>query len=188
MDFRTLCAEHGWYLGTLLYGFVSGLVPVLNCELYLLWLGVTAPRGDLPLLMLAMNAGQTVAKGILYWGGRGFLRLPPSLECNRAFSLCRFLGAGWKGAALVFVSAVTGVPPFYPLSIACGALRFSFASFLLFGTLGRTLRYSAVLVLPLGLGTKWLPNPLAAGAIVTAAVLLPAALACLPPKWRPFRA
>ena len=184
MDFRSFCVEHGWYLGTLLFGFVSGLVPVLNCELYLLWLGTTAPRGDLPLLMLAVNAGQTAAKSLLYWGGRGLVRLPPSIASSRAFAPCRMLASGCKGAALVFASAVTGVPPFYPLSVACGALRFGFVSFLVFGTLGRAVRYTAVLLLPMGFGTKWLPNPLVAGVLVTAAVVLPTAIAYLPQRWR----
>jgi membrane protein YqaA with SNARE-associated domain len=53
--------------------------------------------------------------------------------------------------ALVFVSALTGLPPFAVLSVLAGQLRMSLALFLGLGFAGRWLRFAGVLA-----GTSWL--------------------------------
>ena len=45
---------------------------------------------------------------------------------------------------LVFLSSASGLPPFYVISTLAGALRVSFAAFILVGTAGRFLRFAAV--------------------------------------------
>lgn len=157
LDPQALIAQYGWYLGTFLYASLSGVIPVLNCEVFLLVLAATAPRHMLVSLIVTTTVGQMLAKSLLYWGGRGVVRLPARYQNVLASFGCT-LGAGWKAPALVFASAVVGVPPFYAMSIACGALRWSFASFLIFGTLGRLVRFSMVLLVPAGFGKTWLPN------------------------------
>jgi membrane protein YqaA with SNARE-associated domain len=187
MDPRELCLEYGWYLSTIIYGCVSGLVPVFNCELYLLYLAVKAPRAELPLLVLIITLGQMAAKCILYWGGRGALRIPAALEGGTVALLSQRLGSGWKGAAVIFGSALSGLPPFYPMSVACGVLRWSFVSFLVFGTAGRFLRFAAVMLVPLGLGSEWLPSPTVVGAIAVGGTAV-LALASYAPRWLASRA
>ena len=45
-------------------------------------------------------------------------------------------------------SAVTGLPPFYAISVAAGVLRLRFVLFFALGLAGRTLRFAAVFVVP----------------------------------------
>lgn len=49
---------------------------------------------------------------------------------------------------LVFTSALTGLPPFYVVSVAAGTLGFRPGPFLLAGFAGRLLRFGAVFALP----------------------------------------
>ena len=177
LDPQALIAQYGWYLGTFVYACLSGVIPVLNCEVFLIVLAATAPRDLLVPLIVTTTAGQMVAKSLLYWGGRGVVRLPARYQDVLASFGCR-LGAGWKAPALVFASAVVGVPPFYAMSIACGALRWSFLSFLVFGSLGRLLRFSMVLLVPAGLGKAWLPNLGPWG--MTAVAVVIGLLLCIP--------
>jgi membrane protein YqaA with SNARE-associated domain len=161
---------YGWYLGTFVYAVLSGAIPVLNCEVFLLVLAVKAPREMLFPLIVTTTVGQMVAKSLLYWAGRGVLRLPGGARVENVLaSLGCKIGTGWRAAALVFASAVVGIPPFYAMSVACGAMRWSFASFLLFGCLGRLVRFSFVLLVPPGFG-KSLPNMGPAGMILAVVV------------------
>jgi membrane protein YqaA with SNARE-associated domain len=55
---------------------------------------------------------------------------------------------------VVFSSALTGVPPFYVVSVAASSLRLSLARFLLVGGSGRLLRFAAIVALPGLLGAS----------------------------------
>jgi membrane protein YqaA with SNARE-associated domain len=52
------------------------------------------------------------------------------------------------GGPLVGLSALTGLPPFYLLSIAAPALGVRFRTFLVMGLAGRLLRFGALVLLP----------------------------------------
>jgi len=177
LDPQALLAQYGWHLGTFVYASLSGVIPVLNCEVFLLMLAAAAPRPMLPWLVLTTTVGQMIAKSLLYWGGRGVVRLPARYQNVLGSFGCR-LGTGWKAPALVFASAAVGIPPFYAMSIFCGALRWSFTSFLIFGSLGRLVRFSMVLLVPPGFGKGWMPDlgPWTLGAVV----LVVSLLLCLP--------
>ena len=158
IDPLELIRLYGWYLGTFAYACLSGAIPVLNCEVFLLILAVKAPREMLFPLIITTTVGQMVAKSLLYWAGRGVLKLPKGGRVENVLATlgCN-IGGGWRAAAFVFVSAVIGVPPFYAMSVACGAMRWSFGLFLLFGSLGRLVRFSFVLLVPAGFA-KSLPD------------------------------
>jgi membrane protein YqaA with SNARE-associated domain len=158
VDPLELLRLYGWYVGTFLYASLSGAIPFLNCEVFLLVLAVKAPREMLFPLIVTTTIGQMFAKSLLYWAGRGVLRLPAGAKVETVLaSLGCNIGCGWRAAALVFLSAVIGIPPFYAMSVACGAMRWSFASFLLFGSLGRLVRFSFVLLVPASVA-KSLPS------------------------------
>jgi len=57
-------------------------------------------------------------------------------------------GAASHGTAVVFASALTGVPPFYAVSVAAGVVRFHFPRFLALALVGRVLRFTAVFLIP----------------------------------------
>src|SRR5574340_705397 len=145
--------DAGWPLATFAYAWLSGLVPVLNCEVYLLWLAANAPRSRLMLLIVMATLGQMTAKVLLFWIGRGVGRVSLGSWTGlskHAQAISRWrsrTGGMWQGL-LVFVSASTGLPPFYVTSAGCGALKWRFPSFLLCGTAGRLLRFSAALLVP----------------------------------------
>jgi membrane protein YqaA with SNARE-associated domain len=97
----------------------------------------------------AAALGQMTAKSLLYLAGRGLLRLPFQRTSDRIRkATARLAGAEGGAMTLVLVSALTGIPPFYGMSLAAGVLRLRFGRFLCVGCGGRFLRFAAVFALP----------------------------------------
>lgn len=146
-------------LTLLLLGFTSALVPVINIEAYLALLAAVSDVGSVWVLALTAAVGQMFGKLLWYrigasslgWGWvRRKVEKPKAqarLELWRARTHQRPVVAG----ALVFVSAVTGLPPFAVLSVVAGQLRMNLTLFLGLGLLGRWVRFAAVLG-----GVSWL--------------------------------
>jgi membrane protein YqaA with SNARE-associated domain len=149
-----LVVRLGLPLATFLFCAASGVVPVLNAEVFLVGVAAVAPSSSLPLLALLAALGQMVAKSAMYLGGRGVVRLPRGKR-KQDLEAVRARVERWRSKdLLVFVSAGVGLPPFFAISILAGTLRFPFARFLVAGFLGRLLRFSlALAVPPLG---RWL--------------------------------
>ena len=98
---------------------------------------------------LLASAGQMVGKCILYWAGRGAIpmkkgRLAKLMHSWRG----RFERSPKKTMSLVFVSAVSGIPPFYVITILSGAFRLRFGSFLTIGACGRLLHFGVIALIP----------------------------------------
>jgi membrane protein YqaA with SNARE-associated domain len=129
---------------------VSAVCPWVNAELIVLSLSAVAPsRVALFILVLIATAGQMTGKCFLYWAGRKGNtvlrgRAAQFLENQRERLAARPL----RAVALVLVSSVIGLPPFYLMTLVAGALRMNFAVFLAAGTTGRLVRFSALVVLP----------------------------------------
>jgi len=146
MDLLSFCGLHA---GTFVFCAMSGFVPFMNSEVFLLYVGSTASPAELPGLVLVAALGQMSAKSLLYFGGRGVLKLPGGCCPARIDAMRARLSSGRRTAGgLTFVSAFTGIPPFYATSVIAGALGWPFVPFVLHGTAGRLLRFSAVLFLP----------------------------------------
>jgi membrane protein YqaA with SNARE-associated domain len=139
----------GLYLVTYLVCFVSGLVPLVNTEAYLLSVSaISRPASALP-LTLAAALGQMTAKTLIYCSGRGLLRLPTGRYRARIDSTQARLDANRGHAgAFMFVSAFAGLPPFYLVSFVAGTLRLRAAYFVVAGLLGRFLRFGLLVLLP----------------------------------------
>jgi membrane protein YqaA with SNARE-associated domain len=138
----------GLYAATFLMGLVSGVVPfVINIEVYLV--GVAAlSQAPAPVIVGLATAGQMSAKFLLYQAGNGalnfrFIRWKRREAAARTFEKYRA-----HSFAVVAVSSLTGIPPFYGISLAAGALRLPLASFLIIGTLGRIVRFTVVYLAP----------------------------------------
>jgi len=144
----------GFAVSSLAMGVASGLVPALNTEAYLLALAALAPPQALPAAVIGVTAGQMAAKSLLYGVGSGAMSARPfrASEARIAALTKRLAELRVSTALVVFASAVTGVPPFYLVSVAAGSLRYSLARFLLVGGSGRLLRFAAVVALPRLLG------------------------------------
>jgi len=127
--------------------FLSGFVPLVNAEACILSTALLVPAAPPLAVALAATLGQMSAKALLYLAGRGVLRLPLA---RRAAGLERAASSlhGRRGHALVFASAVTGLPPFYVISLAAGLIGVRLTTFLLLGSGGRFLRFAALAVAP----------------------------------------
>jgi membrane protein YqaA with SNARE-associated domain len=137
----------GLYAATWLVTLASGFVPVVNSEVYLLTVAALHGARSAPALVLAATLGQMTAKSILFLSARAGLRTSAPRHGRLAvWSL--HLRRGPRGWLLVFVSAFTGFPPFYAISLATGALGWPYAAFAAAGACGRLVRFALVVGAP----------------------------------------
>jgi membrane protein YqaA with SNARE-associated domain len=146
-------------LALLAIGFASALIPVINIEAYLGIRAAVADVDDVWLLGFVAAAGQMVGKVIWYYLGASSLEwrwIKRRIDRPKAQERL----ARWRSrtderpvlaGALVFVSALTGLPPFAVLAVLAGQLRMSLSLFVVLGLAGRWLRFAAVLG-----GVEWL--------------------------------
>lgn len=135
-------------IATLGAAFLSGFVPIVNIEAYLVGAAAMLPGCPALVVVVAATLGQMAAKTVLFLGGRGLVTLP-SRHGERVLAAAARLAARRRSApALVFTSALTGLPPFYVVSVAAGMVGFRAGQFLLAGFAGRFLRFGAVFALP----------------------------------------
>jgi membrane protein YqaA with SNARE-associated domain len=139
------------WIATLGAAFLSGFVPVVNIEAYLVAAAALAPAVPAPGVVAAAALGQMAAKTLLFLGGRGLVSVP-SRGAERARDLAARLAARGRSApALVFTSALTGLPPFFVVSVAAGMGGLRAGPFVVAGLAGRFLRFGAVFAAPAAL-------------------------------------
>lgn len=128
--------------GLLIATAISGIVPIVNAEILVVAAAVTLPAAGVPLVALASTIGQMSTKTSLFAVARW---APSRLPAKARNALDRAAGAVSRreGAAsgLVFTSAATGLPPFYGVSLATGALGMRLSTFVLAGSTGRFVRF-----------------------------------------------
>jgi membrane protein YqaA with SNARE-associated domain len=136
-------------LSTLGMAIVSAFIPLVNAELLTIGAVALAPPAlDVPCILM-VTLGQMMGKVVLFLGGRGSLRIPWVVKAKKLEKAVERVGQRAAfGAPVVFVSAVTGLPPFYLASIACGVFRFSLPLFVVLGTAGRLIRFTLVGLFP----------------------------------------
>ena len=141
----------GVYLASFAIAIVSGVVPIVNAELYLI--GVVLAVGGIPealALALLVALGQMIAKAAIYRASLGVAQLGErqtqklGAKLERARALVHRHRR--KPLALAFVSASVGLPPFYVVSILAGILEVRFRAFFTVGLAGRTLRFGTIAV------------------------------------------
>ncbi len=127
---------------------VSALVPWVNSEVIVLSLSALVPShtGQVMLVLFAA-AGQMTGKSVLFWVGRGVVKLGPG---QRALELWRqkIERRQSSGLTVLFLSSTLGIPPLYPMSVLAGSLRVPFDRFVAVGAGGRLLRYAALVFAP----------------------------------------
>lgn len=134
----------GIYTATLVAGVLTGLIPVLNGELFLL--GVvrlcTDDAAGCIALGILMAFGQMIAKVFLYQAARKATNLGRGRFAEK-LRLARTKVERWRNKPLTitFVSAVFGLPPFYLVTLAAGILEIRFVAFLWLGIVGRLIRF-----------------------------------------------
>jgi membrane protein YqaA with SNARE-associated domain len=137
------------WLTTLGVAVASALIPVINIEIYLLGVAAVAPASMAVPLVLAATTGQMIGKTVMYFAGTGAVRLPGKrLQTALQGMHTTLRDRPRMGSALIFASASAGIPPFFIVSVAAGAARMSLPSFVVFGFLGRVVRFSVIVALP----------------------------------------
>jgi membrane protein YqaA with SNARE-associated domain len=135
---------------------IGALLPFVNTELYLMGAAALAPRALWPPLVVAGTVGAMAGKVLLYFAGRGVVKLPGGrVQRGLAKTQARMEERPAVGMALYAVSAVVGLPPFYVTTVAAGAVGMNFVYFLVVGFFGRLLRFAVVVALP-QLARGWL--------------------------------
>lgn len=140
----------GWLLLTYGLAIVSALVPWFNAELLLLGAIVSVDTStEIVLIVLAVTLGQLTGKTLMYWAARRASEAPsPRLQKFLDRWRSRIDGHPSSASLLIFVSAVTGFPPLYLVTIASGALRVGFLPFIAAGGVGRLLHFGVLALLP----------------------------------------
>lgn len=140
-------ASVGIYLATLIVSVLSGLVPVVNGELYLVAAILVADDPVIALVLAVLVAvGQMIAKIGLYHAALGATRLGRSTRLGAKLERAQELAHRWRNKPLtvLFVSAITGLPPFYLVSLLAGVLQIRFVTFVVLGLIGRVIRFVAL--------------------------------------------
>ncbi len=134
-------------LGGLLIGTaVSGILPLVNAELLVAGAALAVPAAGLPLVALVVHRGADVHEvPPLRAGALGARRGSPSGRGRSSAGRLRPSRArhGATGS-LVFTSAAVGLPPFYGVALACGALHVRGRTFLVAGAAGRAVRFGVL--------------------------------------------
>ena len=141
----------GLYGGTAVICFISGLLPIINAELFLVGLSAWAvdSPGQLPFVALAAAIGQMGANCIIYYIGLGLFELPRG-RWKAKIERARVRVEKWqKRPYLVLaVAASVGLPPRVLVALAGGALKISFRGFAVIGVAGRYARFLFCVILP----------------------------------------
>ena len=136
------------------YCALSAVVMVLPAELYLLGAAALTDSADI-WLALAGAVGQVAGKMLSYLVGRGVLntaRLRSRAKGRWVERMTRVeewcAAHEWGPAAVTFVSAFSGLPPYALVAVLAGSLRMPWWLFAGVSLVGRFLRFWAVVSIP----------------------------------------
>jgi membrane protein YqaA with SNARE-associated domain len=142
---------------SLAVGVASALVPLINAELYVLTVAVTAPFAGVLLGVAGLAIGQAIGKLAWFYAGRGGSatlaawirkrRAKPPDPSGRWTRWLRYLTRRPTAVGVVGVSASTGIPPLAVVSFAAGASPLRPLEFAALCLSGRCVRF-AVVALP----------------------------------------
>ncbi|MBE2999909.1 hypothetical protein IDM40_14510 [Nocardiopsis sp. HNM0947] len=141
----------------LLVATVSGLVPLINIELYLVGAVVAVDDGALVAMAVAAGLGQTLGKLPYYYVGRGSLEIPWFKRRARTPGKWTARAETWRaraearpvwGMGLLAVSSLVSVPPFMVVSVLAGVVRMGPVAFCTITFLTRTARFLVVVLAP----------------------------------------
>jgi membrane protein YqaA with SNARE-associated domain len=140
----SLLASLGLYGATFAVGFIAGLFPFISIEVFLI--GATALGAEprvLPVLIAIAAVGHQIAKTVTYYAGAGLFQLPRGRMRARIDAAKERIDRWNRRPRLIlFVAAVTGLPPLWLLGyIAQPLMKMDIATFTAISFIGRVLRY-----------------------------------------------
>jgi membrane protein YqaA with SNARE-associated domain len=139
----------GIYAVTVVVSVTGGLLPFSPLEPVLLGIAAVArPSMLLPVVALA-TVTQMASKTALYAASRKANHaLSPRKRAFLDRLRIRLAGRRWLQVLMVLVSALFGLPPFYMMTVACGALGLPLSDYLVAGSIGRATRFTVLMMLP----------------------------------------
>ena len=149
MNFEILIGKFGIYLTSFLVCLVSGFIPLVNTEAYLAVVSAISQKSVMLPVIAISTFTHIITKLLIYLSGRGVLNLPMKRIDNKLVKVKEKFEK-WKTTTdlFIFMSASTGIPPFYIVSFLAGNLKFNLKRFCVFGTLGMLLRFSITVLFP----------------------------------------
>jgi membrane protein YqaA with SNARE-associated domain len=137
------------FLSVFAVSAISAPLPVVHSELYVIGVSTISPPSWAWPLIAAAVLGQLVGKTLLYYVGKGAIKIRSERFQRMVTRAQEKMQANPKtGGSILFVSATLGIPPMYPTALACGAARMNYAWFLALVAGGRTLHYAIVVFAP----------------------------------------
>jgi membrane protein YqaA with SNARE-associated domain len=149
ISIQSIITDYGLYLGTYIICLISGFVPIINAEIYLVIVSATITKSSfIPVLFLA-TVGQMTAKAVFYFSGMGIIKLSLKRYESKIDAVMVKMQK-WKSKVdlLIFLSAFTGFPPFYVIPIVAGIIPHNFIRFFISGFTGRLLRFGLLMLFP----------------------------------------
>lgn len=143
-------------LGAMAYSFASAVLLVLPIEPYMVGLAVLRPGGIWLAALLAAVA-HMAGKLVHYFLGTGLLErlnLAHRAELNAVWaqrweSLAAYAAEHpWAMSGITFLSAAVSLPPFAAMPFLAASVGMRWWTFALAGTLGRWVRFWAVMAAP----------------------------------------
>ena len=140
----------------LVLAIISGFNPLFNVEIPVLAIAWHYKNAPLLVLSLVATLGQMIAKTVLFYIGKHSKRLFSERyrkiidKWHRWCDRHHLIKHG-----LTFCSALIGIPPFYIVSILLGVIRSPVWMLLVWGTLGRFLRFYIIIITALHFAKGW---------------------------------
>lgn len=149
VDFEHLIGRYGLYLTTYVVGVVSGFIPVVNLEVYLVWVAALTPSSQAVAITVLATFGQMTAKTAMYLASAGILKISVK-KPGKKLQAVQMKMAQWQHrmGLFMFTSASLGIPPFYVVSVASGICRVPLQVFIIWGFAGRFLRFAITVFFP----------------------------------------
>ncbi len=149
MDIPGLINEYGLFATVYIVCFVSGFVPLVNAEIFLIGIALMTKQEDIIPVTLLAAAGQMSAKTVIYLAGRGAVRLPLG-KIEAKITRIQALMHKWQGRTtiLLLLSSAVGVPPFYVVSFVAGIGKINILHFCATGFVGRWVRFYVCVLFP----------------------------------------
>jgi membrane protein YqaA with SNARE-associated domain len=137
------------YFSTISMCFLAGFVPTIGTEVALASIGLLIKPNQIIPLAFVGALSQTVSKLFIYFLSSktlsflSFKRKRKLIMLRRKYYSRKRLTAG-----IIFVSALTGLPPYYLINIICGIVNSGWLTFGLLGLSGMFMRFSLCLAFP----------------------------------------
>jgi len=128
----------------------SGVLPASPVEPMIVGMAALMPRWMLLPTAALVTLSAMIAKLLVYAGGTQAQRMIPPRIRSRVDALAAQLRARGPNVrrSVIVISALTGVPSFYVVTVLCGTLRMPVREWFIAGTVGRAIRITALVFLP----------------------------------------